>query len=65
MELIALNELLEGHGVEAIEHDEKYYSYVNMGDMDCPTIIDNYGQLIIVAYSDFREQLEEQTISNC
>lgn len=58
MQMIAINQLLEAHGVESIEHNDNYYDYVNMGDMDVATIIDN-GDLIISAYSDFREELEQ------
>lgn len=72
MQMIALNQLLEGHGVEAIEHDDKYYSYINMGDTYCATIFDNgeliitdYGELIITDYGTFIEQLEQESGVQC
>lgn len=63
MIMIALNQLLECHGIEAIEHDDKHYSYVNMGDTYAATIIDNDGcEFIITDCGTFIEQLESDGV---
>lgn len=64
MQMIALNQLLEGHGIEAIEHDDKHYSYVNMGDTYNVTIIDN-GALILTDCGTFIEELEQESGVQC
>lgn len=70
----ALNELLEGHGIEAIRNENayvnRYYSdcigtYVNMGDTYINTIVydTESNEYILTSWGDFYESYE-QSIEN-
>lgn len=55
----AINEVLEGHGIECIyPRDSKHpsYDYINMGDSYTPTILlRNDGKLIVSSWGDIVE----------
>ena len=66
-----LNDLIEGHGVEAIrkegEHVDNYYfdivaTYINTGDTYAPTIIHDSetGEFFFISYGDFYEKWEAE-----
>ena len=59
MLMTAINEVLEGHGIECIyPRDSKHpsYDYVNMGDSYTPTILlRNDGKLIVSSWGDIVE----------
>ena len=59
MLIVAINEVLEGHGIECIyPRDSKHpsYDYVNMGDSYTPTILlRNDGKLIVSSWGDIVE----------
>ena len=59
MLIVAINEVLEGHGIECIyPRDSKHpsYDYINMGDSYTPTILlRNDGKLIVSSWGDIVE----------
>ncbi len=59
MLIVAINEVLEGHGIECIyPRDSKHpsYDYINMGDSYTPTILlRNDGKLIFSSWGDIVE----------
>jgi len=59
LQLAALNELLETHGVEAVfggpNHVYPYLEYLNVGDPYMPTIILHRGVWSVGCYADYLE----------
>ncbi len=59
MLIVAINEVLEGHGIECIyPRDSKHpsYDYINMGDSYTPTVLlRNDGKLIVSSWGDIVE----------
>jgi hypothetical protein len=73
--LEALNELLGGHGVEAIQHEEIYVdryhgnivaSYINTGDTYSPTILLDHikNRWRLTTWGDFYESLPTSNSEN-
>lgn len=69
IQIEALNELLDGYGVEAIEHEEIYVdryhgnivaSYVNVGETYAPTLILDHikNRWLVCSWGDFYESLD-------
>jgi hypothetical protein len=66
--LTALNEIIEGHGVEAIwltedKHRTPDYEYINQGDPYVPTIMYDCcnGDFFIAAWGDILEEHQEES----
>lgn len=60
--MYALNEVLEGFGVEAIGDFDNYppkldFEYINKGDTYAPTIIRHKGRYYLTSYGDMVEHL--------
>ncbi len=60
MLITAINEVLEGHGIEAIrpvDNKRPGYDYINMGDTYTPTILlRDDGKLIVSSWGDIVEK---------
>ncbi len=69
MIMCAINELLEGHGIEAIRYDDMWIdsyhcdivaTYINMGDTyDTTVLLDSAtGEYQVTCYGDYLEKIE-------
>ncbi len=59
LEATALNEILEGHGIECIrpDNEEPQYEYINTGDSYCNTLIrdNSTGRWFVASWGDIVE----------
>lgn len=65
LKMLAINEILEGHGVEAIFSEGEMWpdmEYVNMGDAYNATVVYDYidGKFIVTTWGDWIEHAEKQ-----
>ena len=59
LQLLAINEIISGFGIEAVEINGRYYNYVNLGETYATTVMtDPSGRFFLTSWGDLVEALE-------